>query len=141
LGTWIVRVGVSIIVVLVVIQFIRIDSTNPPVDSDIPTSTAVKSVLRRACYDCHSNETEWPWYSRIAPISWLLAWDVRDGRAELNFSTWNLYGTQQQLEKLKESWDVIAEGKMPPWYYLRLHPEAQLSAAERVLLRQWATPP
>jgi Haem-binding domain len=73
LGRWIIRVVASIIVVLVLSQLIRIDSTNPPVDSDIPTSTAVKSVLRRACYDCHSNETEWPWYSRIAPISWLLA--------------------------------------------------------------------
>jgi len=83
-------------VILVAIQLIRVDSTNPPIDSDIPTSTEVKSTLRRACYDCHSNETEWPWYSRIAPISWLLAWDVREGRAELNFSTWSQYSTQQQ---------------------------------------------
>jgi hypothetical protein len=97
--TWIIRAGMSIIVILVVIQFIRIDSTNPPVDGDILTSTVVKSVLRRACYDCHSNETAWPWYSLIAPISWLLAWDVREGRDELNFSMWSQYNTQQQSKR------------------------------------------
>jgi heme-binding protein len=139
--TWIVRVGVSIVVVLVAIQFIRVNSTNPPVDSDIPTSLEVKSILRRACYDCHSNETIWPWYSHIAPISWLLAWDVRDGRDELNFSTWSQYSTQRQLKKLKESWEQIAEGDMPPWYYLLPHPDARLAPAERDLLRQWTAQP
>lgn len=139
--TWIVRAGVSIMVILVAMQLIRVDSTNPPIDSDIPTSTEVKSTLRRVCYDCHSNETEWPWYSHIAPISWFLAWDVREGRAELNFSTWSQYSTQQQLKKLKESWEQITKDEMPPWFYLLLHPEAQLSAAERVLLRQWAAQP
>jgi hypothetical protein len=132
---------VFILVLLVAIQLIGVDSTNPSIDSDIPTSTEVKSVLRRACYDCHSNETTWPWYSRIAPISWFLAWDVREGRAELNFSTWSQYNTQQQVKKLKESWEQIAEDEMPPWFYLLLHPDAQLSATERVLLRQWAAQP
>jgi hypothetical protein len=128
-------------VILVAIQFIRIDSTNPPIDSDIPTSIEVKSILRRSCYDCHSNETIWPWYSHIAPISWLLAWDVRDGRDELNFSTWSQYSTQRQLKKLKESWEQITEGDMPPWYYLLPHPDARLSPAERELLRQWTAQP
>jgi hypothetical protein len=101
---WIVRSGLVLLVLVVAIQFIPMDMANAPVESDIPTSPAVKVVLRRACYDCHSNETQWPWYSRIAPISWLLAWDVREGRAELNFSTWNRYSTQQQVKKLQESW-------------------------------------
>jgi heme-binding protein len=139
--SWIVRVGLSILVILVASQLVRVDSTNPPIDSDIPTSPEVKSILRRACYDCHSHETTWPWYSHIAPISWLLAWDVREGRAELNFSTWSQYNTQKQLKKLKESWEQIAEDEMPPWYYLPVHPEARLSAAERALLRQWAEQP
>jgi len=138
---WVVRAGLSLLVILIAIQLVRIDYTNPPIDSDIPTSPEVKSILRRTCYDCHSNETEWPWYSRIAPISWLLAWDVRDGRDELNFSTWSQYNTQQQAKKLKESRELIDTGEMPPWYYLLVHPEAQLLAAERELLRQWAKQP
>jgi Haem-binding domain len=139
---WIVRSGLVLLVLVVAIQFIPVDSANPPVESEIPTSPAVKAVLRRACYDCHSNETQWPWYSRIAPISWLLAWDVREGRAELNFSTWNRYSTQQQVKKLQESWKEVGEGEMPPWYYLPVHREARLSADDRTLLEQWArTPP
>jgi Haem-binding domain len=66
---WIAWSGVAIIVVLLAIQLIPADTTNPPADSDIPTSPEVKAILRRAYYDCHSNETQWPWYSRIAPIS------------------------------------------------------------------------
>jgi Haem-binding domain len=138
---WIAWSGVSIIVVLLAIQLIPADTTNPPVDSDIPTSPEVKAILQRACYDCHSNESQWPWYSRIAPISWLLAWDVREGRAELNFPTWNQYSTQQQVKKLQESWKEIAESDMPPWLYLLVHLDARLSTADRSLLRQWAQQP
>ena len=98
---WIVQSGLGLLVLVVDFQFIPVDTANPPVESDIPTSPAVKAVLRRACYDCHSHETVWPWYSRIAPMSWLLVRDVQEGRAELNFSTWNQYTTQQQVEKLK----------------------------------------
>jgi hypothetical protein len=101
----------------------------------------VKAILRRACYDCHSNETQWPWYSRIAPISWLLARDVREGQAELNFSTWNQYSPQQQVKKLQESWKEIAAGDMRPWLCLPVHRDARLSAADRSLLRQWSQQP
>jgi hypothetical protein len=137
----------AIVVVLVLIgvplgiQLITVDRTNPPVESDIPTSPAVKAVLRRACYDCHSNETEWPWYSHIAPFSWGIANHVREGRANLNFSTWDRYSTQQQVQKLKESWVATAEGDMPPWFYLPIHRDARLSPDDRVLLRQWALQP
>jgi hypothetical protein len=98
---WIVQSGLGLLVLVVAFQFIPVDTANLPVESDIPTSPAVKAVLRRACYDCHSHETVWPWYSRIAPMSWLLVRDVQEGRAELNFSTWNQYTTQQQVKKLK----------------------------------------
>jgi len=123
------------------IQLIPVDRTNPPVESDIPTSPAVKAALRRACYDCHSNETEWPWYSHIAPISWVIATHVREGRASLNFSTWDRYSTQQQVQKLKESWVTTTEGDMPPWFYLPIHRDAGLSPDDRALLRQWALQP
>src|SRR5262245_10918296 len=112
---WIVSSGLGLLVLVVVIQFIPVETANPPVESDIPTSPTVKAVLRSACYDSHSHETVWPWYSRIAPVSWLLAYDVKEGRAELNFSTWNRYSTQQQVKKLQESWQEVSEGEMPPW--------------------------
>ena len=140
---WVAVSGLFVLVVLVAIQFvpIPIDTGNPPVTGDIPTSPAVKAILRRACYDCHSNETEWPWYGRIAPVSWLIARDVRKGRAELNFSTWNQYSTQQRVKKLRESWEEIAEGEMPPWFYRPVHRDARLTAEDRTLLRQWAREP
>ena len=138
---WIAVLGLSLLVVLVAIQFVPVDTSNPPVIGDVPTSPGVKAVLRRACYDCHSNETEWPWYARVAPVSWLIARDVRKGRADLNFSTWNQYSTQRQVKKLKETWEQVAEGEMPPWYYLPAHREARLSAEDRTLLRQWARQP
>jgi len=130
--------GLAVLVLVIAIQFVPVETTNPPVESGIPTMPEVRAVLRRACYDCHSNETVWPWYSRIAPLSWVLARDVREGRAELNFSTWNRYSTQAQVKKLQESWVYETEGQMPPWFYLPAHRDARLSAEDRVLLRQWA---
>jgi hypothetical protein len=138
---WIAVSGMLVLAALVAIQFVPVDTSNPPVTGEVPTSPTVKAVLRRACYDCHSNETEWPWYSRVAPISWFLARDVREGRAELNFSTWNQYSTQQQVKKLKESWEEVAEGEMPPWFYLPAHRDARLSMEDRALLKQWAQQP
>jgi Haem-binding domain len=121
-----------------VIQFIPIDRSNPPVEAEIPAPPEVKTVLRSACYDCHSNETTWPWYSYIAPISWLVAHDVHTGRDELNFSTWNRYSTKQQVEKLKETLEEIEEGEMPPWFYMAVHRDIELSAHEQDVLKTWA---
>jgi hypothetical protein len=115
LRKWIVWSGISLIMLLLAIN-IPVDTTNPLVNSDISSSPGVKAILQRACYDCHSNETKWPWYSRIAPLSWLLVWDVCEGRAELNFSRWNQYSTQQQ-EKTCASWEEITKAEMPPWFY------------------------
>jgi hypothetical protein len=133
--------GLVFLVLILAIQFIPVETANPPIEGDIPTSPAVKAVLRRACYDCHSHETVWPWYSRIAPVSWLLVYDVREGRAELNFSTWDRYTTQQQVKKLRESWQEVSEGEMPPWYYLPAHRDARLSGEDRALLELWARTP
>ncbi|MDH5429724.1 MAG: heme-binding domain-containing protein, partial [Nitrospirota bacterium] len=89
--TTVVRVVVGMAIVLIGIQFIPVNRTNPPMEEEIVALPDVKAILKRACYDCHSNETIWPWYSQVAPASWLLAWDVAEGREELNFSTWNRY--------------------------------------------------
>jgi hypothetical protein len=80
---------VGLCVVFIMIQFVPVNRSNPPAQGDFRGSPEVVSVLRRACYDCHSNETVWPWYSRVAPLSWVIAHDVNEGRAVLNFSTWN----------------------------------------------------
>lgn len=123
---------------LVAIQLVPVERTNPPVDGDIVAPPGVKAVLKRACYDCHSNETNWPWYSRIAPISWMVARDVREARAELNFSTWNRYSVKEQASKLSESWETVAEGDMPLRFYIVPHRGARLSDHDRALLQRWA---
>lgn len=124
-------------VVFVAIQFVPVDRSNPPVTADVPAPPDARAVVRRACYDCHSHETVWPWYSRVAPVSWLLARDVREGRDELNFSTWDRYTAEEQVEKLKKSWEETSEGEMPPWFYLPVHRDAALSAADKAALRRW----
>ena len=97
------------LVLLAIAQAFRIDTTNPPVEQDVAAPPAVAAVLRRACYDCHSNETVWPWYSHVAPVSWLLARDVREGRAELNFSVWDSYEAKKKAKKLKETAEEVVE--------------------------------
>jgi hypothetical protein len=128
----------GMLLILVAIQFAPVDRLNPPVEAEVPAPANVRAILRRACYDCHSNETVWPWYSQVAPFSWLLAYNVREGREELNFSTWNRITTQQQVKKLKESWKEVADEDMPPWDYLRIHRDATLLAEDRMALRTWA---
>lgn len=130
--------GVTLVGLFVLIQFVPVDRTNPPVEGEVPAPPEVRQVLQRACYDCHSNETNWPWYSRVAPVSWLVVRDVRQGREHLNFSTWNRLSTREQVEALRESWEEVDEGEMPLWFYLPPHPEARLSARDRELLRNWA---
>ena len=130
--------AIAFCVAFVAIQLVPVSRTNPPVQGEFRGSTEVVSVLRRACYDCHSNETVWPWYSRVAPLSWVIAHDVNVGRAELNFSTWNQLSIDKQAKAMKESWKEVAEGEMPTWYYVLLHPEARLSANDQSVLRTWA---
>jgi hypothetical protein len=131
-------VVLAVVVVFLAIQLVPADRSTPPVTAEVPAPPEARAVLRRACYDCHSNETVWPWYSRVAPVSWLLARDVRKGRDELNFSTWERYSSKEQVKKLKKSWEEAAEGEMPPWFYLPVHRDAVLSAEDKVVLREWA---
>jgi hypothetical protein len=137
--TPLVKIVLAVVVSFVGIQFIPVDRSNPPVEEEVPASPDVKAILKRACYDCHSHETIWPWYSRVAPVSWLLAWDVGEGREELNFSTWNRYNQKKRDKIMKEIWEEVQEGEMPPWFYLPLHPDARLSDSDRSVLRAWAT--
>lgn len=126
-----------LIIVFIVIQFVPVERTNQPVVSDIPASPEVKAVLKGACYDCHSNETVWPWYSKVAPVSWLIAQDVYEGREYLNFSIWDEYNTQKKAELVEESWEEVSEKEMPPWKYVILHPGARISKEDTKVLKNW----
>ena len=125
---------------IVAAQFAPVALTNPPVRSDLAAPSEIKSILRRACYDCHSNETTWPWYSHVAPASWLIRNHVLEGRRRLNFSLWGDYaydpGTEAQ--KLNEIAKFATNAKMPPWYYWATHPGARLTRIEREAVARWA---
>ncbi|MBL9017964.1 MAG: heme-binding domain-containing protein [Myxococcales bacterium] len=101
--------------------------TNPPVAAEPRwDSPATRALAQRACFDCHSNETSWPWYSHVAPASWLVQNHVDEGRRVLNFSEWG-----RPQDEADEAAQEVREGEMPPRSYLILHPEARLTAAER----------
>ena len=129
--------GIALVGLLVLAQFVPVDRTNPPVVEEVDARVEVRAVLERACYDCHSNETVWPAYSYVAPVSWLVARDVHEGREHLNYSEWNRYSAEEQFELAEETREEIDEGEMPMDLYLLLHPEAKLSAEDRALLRSW----
>jgi hypothetical protein len=116
---------------LLVIQLVPygLDHENPPVVAE-PSwdSVQTRALAVRACFDCHSNETVWPWYSNVAPMSWVVQRDVDEGREELNYSEWN--GHQEG----EESAESVVEGWMPPGFYRLIHPQARLTDAELTLL-------
>ena len=97
----------------------------------------VLSTLRRACFDCHSNETRWPWYAYVPPASWLVGYDVRDGRAHLNFSRWAEYNPFDRADLLDEACELVTRDEMPLWQYRLLHREARLTEAEKTALCDW----
>ncbi|MEJ2502095.1 MAG: heme-binding domain-containing protein [Gemmatimonadota bacterium] len=111
---------------------------NPPVEEEVVAPDEIMAVLRRACYDCHSHETAWPWYADVAPASWLVRKDVKEGRRHLNFSTWNRYDLEDRAENWEEVAEEVGEGEMPLKVYLPLHGEARLTDADRQMLVDWA---
>ncbi|HTI29699.1 MAG TPA: heme-binding domain-containing protein [Methylomirabilota bacterium] len=115
------------VVGLIGMQFVPYgrDHTNPPVVSEPAwDSPATRATAVKACFDCHSNQTVWPWYSNIAPASWLVQHDVDEGRSHLNFSTWKPGDGEEASE-------MVSSGRMPPFQYRLAHPEANLSDAEK----------
>jgi hypothetical protein len=122
------------------IQLVPIARLNPPEASNPQAPASIVRLLRRACYDCHSNQTRWPWYSFIAPASWLVSRHVAEARRRLNFSEWDAYASDPDTasHKLAQIADQVASGKMAPWYYRAMHPGARLNVAQRQALIRWA---
>ena len=118
--------------------------TTPPidkklvVDADPDVPPPVKRILRRACMDCHSNETRIPWYGRVAPASWLLAKDVTEGRQAMNFSDWGSRGAAVHMAMAAAACEHVRRGRMPKPQYLMIHPEARLSSADIEVMCGWS---
>lgn len=122
------RLAIGAIAVFALIQLVPYgrDHENPPVIAEPAwDSPQTRELFFRACKDCHSHETVWPWYGSIAPASWLLQRDVEEGREHFNVSRWG-----QGKQDADEAADMVRKGEMPPWFYLPAHPEARLTDAE-----------
>jgi cytochrome c551/c552 len=138
------RAGIAIVVLLVVAQFFRPSYSNPESSADnefthkITVPPEIAQTLNQACGDCHSNQTVWPWYSKIAPLSWWIAHHVKEGRRELNLSEWT-YSDDRIRRKLEAIAGEVKEGDMPPGYYVPMHANARLTDAQRTAIIDWAT--
>jgi hypothetical protein len=111
-------------------------NSNPPGRYNLDAPPEVDAILRRACYDCHTHETKWPLYARIAPGSWLMARDVHNGRNHLNFSKWADVDEDERKNDLQTCWEQVESGAMPKWFYVYpFHMRAKLSDADKAVLR------
>jgi hypothetical protein len=138
------KIAKLLLLLFVAIQFFRpekninqgdhlagfLNETNPP--------EHVKTTLARSCYDCHSNNTQYPWYNNIAPVSWWLSYRIKDAQADLNLSDWNSYSKQQKDHKLEELIEVIENGEMPLKEYTWFHRKTKLSAEQQTAVIEWA---
>lgn len=134
------KVLITLVIILIGIQFIPVERTNPPVSWDINAPQGVSEILRESCYDCHSNETTWPWYSKIAPISFLVAGDVNDGRKHLNFSEWDKYEADKREKIREEIVEEIEKENMPLPLYTFTHPSAKLDDHKIKIIKEWIQP-
>ena len=138
------RIMVVIVSVLVLIQFIRPKRNSAPGLSPTDISTKlefpqeVQTILQNSCYDCHSDNTRYPWYAEVQPVGWLLSDDIQDGKKELNFSQFGSYTVRRQYIKLNNIIDQIKEEKMPLPKYLFIHTDARLSQEQRDIIIAWA---
>lgn len=132
-----------VLVVLIGLQFVRPDRTNPAVDlsqaihARLQPNPQVAAILDRSCQDCHSNTTRWPWYSNVAPVSWFVIDHVNHGRSHLNFSEWGTLDNRQAAKKLEEVCEEVQDGVMPLPSYTRIHWGAKLSPEDIKTLCDW----
>lgn len=129
--------GYVLLGIFLAIQLKQPDRTNPPEIADSSIPDEVKVILKAKCYDCHSNESHWPWYSYVAPVSWWVAGHVHDGRKEVNFSKWDNYDEDRQEDKIEETFDEVLDGAMPIESYLITHKDAKVTEEEVDVFDMW----
>ncbi|MEO7311006.1 MAG: heme-binding domain-containing protein [Chitinophagaceae bacterium] len=141
---WFRIVMLSLLIIFMVIQFFQPDKNNNDVtianniSSVVDLPDSVNKLLHVACYDCHSNNTEYPWYSNIQPVGWWLGSHIKDGKLRLNFNEFGTYATKKQLKKLKAIKETQQDKSMPLDSYTWIHKDARLTDAERQLIINWA---
>lgn len=129
--------GIVFLLVLVGLQFVPIEMSNPDIEPEKDflsisgTPEGLATQIKQSCYDCHSFETQYPWYSKIAPVSFIMANHINEGREHLNFSAWGDYGAKKQNHKLEECFEMIETGEMPMKGYVVFHSTAKLSDEAR----------
>lgn len=137
-------VVIGVAVALLAAQAIRPDRTNPPyVASDsiaahVDVPADVLSMIESSCLDCHSHRTEWPWYSNVAPVSWIVARHAEHGREYVNFDAWASYSAFERQDLFGEIAEYVENGEMPLPMYLPLHPEAELTDEQKATFIAWA---
>ena len=138
------KILLGLVIVLIVIQFVQPPKNRSaeilPTDltKTINVPDSVQRILRISCYDCHSNNTNYPWYSTIQPIGWMLARHIKDGKADLNFSEFGSYSLRRKISKLNEIEKSITDKTMPLGSYTLLHNNARLSQEDKKLLSNWS---
>ena len=121
----------------ILIQFIPVERDHPLIRADLKVPPEVKAILKRSCYDCHSQETRWPWYSYVAPVSWMISDDVRKGRKHLNFTMWDQYSDKKKEIVKDHIYEEVNGGTMPLPIYLTMHPEARFTEEDIKILSKW----
>ena len=137
------KAAIAVFIVLAGMQLVPVDRGDPPIDpsrsifhsESLPPK--VENVLRRSCQDCHSNQTRWPWYSYVAPVSWMVAQDVHQARRQMNFSEWAGYSEKKREERLNGICEQVVNGDMPEGKYAFIHRSARVSEDERRAVCQW----
>lgn len=132
------KIALGVLAIFILMQFFGIDKTNPEVDiskdflvlaGDVDDDVA--NLIKTACYDCHSNETKYPWYTSVAPVSWWIKGHIDNARSELNFSSFGDYESDRQSHKLEECAEVLREKEMPMLTYMMLHRDAWIDDGQR----------
>lgn len=137
------KIFLFLLFVFVIMQAFRIDKTTKAVEASkdfisiTGANTEVTNLLKTACYDCHSNQPTYPWYTNIAPVSWWIKHHINEGSHHLNFSEWGTYSEKRKNHKLEECIEMVEEGEMPMSSYTWMHGEAKLTDAQRLVLVEW----
>lgn len=137
------KIAIAVVGILVIMQFFGIDKTVKPVNKEtdflatMQPPAEIAKLIKTSCYDCHSEQTEYPWYTNVAPISWWIGHHIEEGREHLSFSNWAKYDQKKAIHKLEEFYEEVEEGEMPLNSYTWMHAEASLSKEDKDKMLNW----